>query len=83
MRGLNNVTISGKTDPSCHADWKTSSYSQGDGGQCVEVATNLVQVASIVPVRDSKDRSGPELSFSSGGWSAFVTAVRSGEFGEV
>ncbi|MGV9271515.1 Scr1 family TA system antitoxin-like transcriptional regulator [Kitasatospora sp. NPDC003701] len=64
-------------------EWKTASYSQGDGGQCVEVATNVAQAEQIVPVRDSKDRSGPELGFSLAGWSAFVAGVRAGEFGAV
>ncbi|MFJ2777924.1 DUF397 domain-containing protein [Kitasatospora sp. NPDC087315] len=71
----------GKSDR--HADWKTSSYSQGDGGNCVEVATNVARVEQLVPVRDSKDRSGPELSFSAVGWASFVAAVQAGEFGTV
>ncbi|MEE1785770.1 DUF397 domain-containing protein [Streptomyces sp. SP17BM10] len=64
-------------------DWKTSSYSQGNGGECVEVATNIAQAEDVVPVRDSKDRQGPELNFSSAGWSAFVAAVRGGQFGTI
>ncbi|MET8233583.1 DUF397 domain-containing protein, partial [Micromonospora sp. NPDC005298] len=31
-----------------------------NGGNCVEVATNL---SGVVPVRDSKDRRGPVLLF--------------------
>ncbi|MGW5071356.1 DUF397 domain-containing protein, partial [Streptomyces cyaneofuscatus] len=34
--------------------WFTSSYSN-NGGQCVEVATNLAAPHGIVPVRDSKN----------------------------
>jgi hypothetical protein len=31
-------------------------------------------------VRDSKDKTGPVLSFGLGEWSAFVAGVRSGRF---
>ncbi|MER7765633.1 DUF397 domain-containing protein [Kitasatospora sp. NPDC096140] len=56
--------------------WRKSTYS-GSGGQCVEVADGF---AGLVPVRDSKDPSGPALAFSSSAWQSFVTAVRTGEF---
>ena len=42
------------------AVWRKSSYSNGSGGACVEVARNL---PGIVAVRDSKDRQGPALVF--------------------
>ncbi|MEV7021778.1 DUF397 domain-containing protein [Kitasatospora sp. NPDC093558] len=61
------------------AAWRKSTYSS-NGGQCIEVAANAVHT---VPVRDSKDSEGPVLAFPAEAWSAFVTAVRSGEFGEV
>ncbi|MEV7024864.1 DUF397 domain-containing protein [Kitasatospora sp. NPDC093558] len=60
-------------------EWFKSSYSS-NGGECIEVAANSVH---YVPVRDSKDPQGPALAFPAEAWSAFVTAVRSGEFGEV
>ncbi|MFF2546750.1 DUF397 domain-containing protein [Kitasatospora sp. NPDC058063] len=56
--------------------WRKSSYS-GGGGACVEVADGF---AGVMPVRDSKDPSGPTLLFHSAAWQAFVTAVRTGEF---
>ncbi|MFF0410413.1 DUF397 domain-containing protein [Kitasatospora sp. NPDC004745] len=59
--------------------WFTSSYSS-NGGDCVEVAGNLTAV-DAVPVRDSKDPHGPALVFPVEAWSAFVSAVRGGEFG--
>ncbi|MFJ3217600.1 DUF397 domain-containing protein [Kitasatospora sp. NPDC086801] len=34
----------------------------------------------LVPVRDSKDPSGPTLAFPAPAWQAFVAAVREGEF---
>ncbi|MFF2039352.1 Scr1 family TA system antitoxin-like transcriptional regulator [Kitasatospora sp. NPDC058170] len=85
MRGLNNVTTSRAPQlyPNRHAAWQTSSYSQGDGGNCIEVATNVAQVEQVVPVRDSKDRQGPELGFSPAAWSAFVAGVAAGDFGAV
>ncbi|WP_031516176.1 DUF397 domain-containing protein [Streptomyces sp. NRRL F-5123] len=55
--------------------WFTSSYSE-NGGSCVEVAVN---VPNTVPVRDSKDASGPALEFTPAAWTSFVTAVRNGE----
>ncbi|MGV9271439.1 Scr1 family TA system antitoxin-like transcriptional regulator [Kitasatospora sp. NPDC003701] len=86
MRGLNNVTTSQmppKVYSNHHADWHKSTYSEGDGGNCVEAALNLAETNDVVPVRDSKDRSGPELGFSPDAWTAFVTAVRTGDFGTV
>ncbi|WP_327156485.1 DUF397 domain-containing protein [Streptomyces tubercidicus] len=55
------------------AAWRTSSYSNGDGGDCVEVADDL---PGIVPVRDSKDPHGPAVVFPAAAWSTFVTAVK-------
>jgi transcriptional regulator with XRE-family HTH domain len=81
MRGLVNVPISYPSKPSAYsfqkAAWQTSSYSEGDGGECVEVALNL---DATVPVRDSKDRQGPQLQFPATAWSAFVQSVTTGEF---
>jgi hypothetical protein len=50
--------------------WRKSSYSSGNPtGDCVEVAF----VASKVGVRDSKNVSGPALSFPGTAWRAFVS----------
>ncbi|WP_167157410.1 DUF397 domain-containing protein [Streptomyces sp. MBT27] len=59
--------------------WFTSSYSN-NGGNCVEVAANLVASRGIVPVRDSKDQGGPILDLPAGAFSAFVAGVKSGIF---
>ncbi|MFF3565628.1 DUF397 domain-containing protein [Streptomyces sp. NPDC002574] len=48
--------------------WRTSTYSGDDGGECVEVAA----CPAAVHVRDSKDRSGPTLTFAPEAWAAFV-----------
>ncbi|MGW8981122.1 DUF397 domain-containing protein [Streptomyces parvus] len=62
--------------------WFTSSYSE-NGGQCVEVATNLAAPHGIVPVRDSKNVTGPALTVPAAAFSAFVAGVRAGDFGAV
>ncbi|WP_328721866.1 DUF397 domain-containing protein [Streptomyces sp. NBC_00247] len=62
--------------------WFTSSYST-DGGQCVEVATNLVATHGTVPVRDSKDTSGPVLGISATSFTAFVAGVKAGKFSSI
>ncbi|MFJ2776843.1 DUF397 domain-containing protein [Kitasatospora sp. NPDC087315] len=48
--------------------WFKSSYSSNDGGECVEVA----EAPGTVHVRDSKDKSGPQLTFEPAAWKAFV-----------
>ncbi|MEE1823325.1 DUF397 domain-containing protein [Streptomyces sp. BE20] len=59
--------------------WFTSSYSS-NGGECVEVAGNLV-ASDAVPVRDSKDPEGPALVFRADAFKAFVAGIKAGEFG--
>jgi hypothetical protein len=68
--------------------WFKSSYSSGQGDNCIEVALswrkstysgssgdNCVEVADCpdtVHVRDSKDKEGPQLAFSPAAWAHFV-----------
>jgi hypothetical protein len=59
------------------AVWRKSSRSDNGGNSCVEVAKNL---SEVVGVRDSKDRSGPALTFAPEAWAAFVDGVKAGEF---
>ncbi|MFI7523104.1 DUF397 domain-containing protein [Micromonospora globbae] len=54
------------------ATWRKSSRSTNNGGACVEVADNL---PGVVAVRDSKDRTGPVLTFTPASWRAFVAAT--------
>lgn len=70
------------------ATWHKSSYSGGDGGDCLEMATwrkstysdgtggDCLEVSDghpgIVPVRDSKVPDGPHLTFGAPAWAAFV-----------
>lgn len=48
--------------------WFKSSYSAGDGGQCIEVATR----PGTVHVRDSKDVTRTPLAVAPTAWTAFV-----------
>jgi hypothetical protein len=48
--------------------WVKSSYSAGNGGDCVEVA----RVTGAVRVRDSKRTTGPVLTVATTEWTAFV-----------
>ncbi|MGK5519997.1 DUF397 domain-containing protein [Micromonospora sp. URMC 107] len=54
------------------AQWRKSTRSSSNGGNCVEVADNL---PGVVAVRDSKDPTGPALTFSPVAWRAFVAEV--------
>jgi Domain of unknown function (DUF397) len=59
------------------AQWRKSTYTGSNGGNCVEVADNL---PGIVAVRDSKDPDGPKLLFAPEEWRAFTAGVCGGEF---
>ncbi|MGW7043923.1 DUF397 domain-containing protein [Streptomyces avermitilis] len=54
------------------AVWRKSSYSDGGGTNCVEVADGY---PGLVPVRDSKAPQGPALVFGAEPWAAFVGNV--------
>lgn len=54
--------------------WRTSTHS--GTGDCVEVAVTGSGHRDLILVRDSKDTSGPKLSFSRSHWLAFVEFVR-------
>jgi hypothetical protein len=59
------------------ARWVKSSHSNGDGGDCVEVADN---VPGLVPVRDSKlSDTGPVLLLTAHAWAPFVTSLKTTE----
>jgi Domain of unknown function (DUF397) len=59
------------------AQWRKSSYSNGNGGDCVEVG----HLAAHRAVRDSKDPTGTALTFTATEWDAFTAGVRAGKFG--
>jgi len=51
--------------------WRKSSYSDGNGGQCVEVTA-----AGQVMVRDTTDRDGGALTFTPAAWEAFTSGLK-------
>ncbi|MEE4495347.1 DUF397 domain-containing protein [Streptomyces sp. BE230] len=53
--------------------WFKSSYSSGEGGECVEVAAAVARVH----IRDSKQTGGPVLTVGPGAWAGFVGLVTS------
>jgi hypothetical protein len=55
--------------------WRKSSYSGGNGGDCVEVAATP---PTAIAVRDSKDPDGPKLVFTPAAWAAFTQTLRTG-----
>ncbi|MFG2814847.1 DUF397 domain-containing protein [Streptomyces sp. NPDC048410] len=52
-----------------NARWRKSSYSNGDGGNCVEVADGTL-------VRDSKLEDSPVLLLGDSAWADFLDAIR-------
>jgi hypothetical protein len=52
--------------------WRKSTYSSGNGGNCVEVA----DTSGTVLIRDSKDKDGATLAFSVAAWRAFAVKVK-------
>jgi hypothetical protein len=52
-------------------DWRKSTYSSSNGGQCVEVAS-----ADGVMVRDTTDRDGVTLSVSRAAWASFTASIK-------
>ncbi|MER8182220.1 Scr1 family TA system antitoxin-like transcriptional regulator [Kitasatospora sp. NPDC094015] len=76
MEGLLNMDPDHRTA----AHWMKSSYSDGNGGDCIETAYNL---GDTIPVRDSKNPDGPQLHFPATTWERFVRAAADGRFGEV
>jgi hypothetical protein len=62
------------------AEWRKSTRSGDNGGNCVEVARNL---GGVVAVRDSKDPQGPKLVASPDAWRAFTVGVKAGLPGSV
>ncbi|MFJ6381592.1 DUF397 domain-containing protein [Kitasatospora sp. NPDC092039] len=52
--------------------WFKSSHSGTEGGNCVEVAL----APGTVRVRDSKDKAGPQLAFTTEAWADFVGFAR-------
>ncbi|MBA2949902.1 DUF397 domain-containing protein [Streptomyces himalayensis] len=54
--------------------WFKSSYSGGDGGECIEVAA----CPSAIHIRDSKDTTRASFTVSPAAWSSFLALTRQG-----
>lgn len=52
--------------------WRKSSYSGGNGGDCVEVGGT----ERVVLVRDTKDRGGAALTFGPDAWRQFAATIK-------
>jgi Domain of unknown function (DUF397) len=55
--------------------WRKSTYSGGNGSNCVEVGG----FTAVVLVRDTKDRAGSVLMFGPDAWRRFAAATKSND----
>ncbi|MFD0165819.1 DUF397 domain-containing protein [Streptomyces decoyicus] len=55
------------------AVWRKSSYSNNEGGVCLEVADGH---PALIPVRDSKNPHGPALLIPHHAWAAFIAGLK-------
>lgn len=55
-------------------NWRTSSAS-GGAGECVEIANST----AFVLARDSRDREGAVLEFTTGQWAGLVRRIKNAE----
>ena len=51
--------------------WRKSTYSGGNGGDCVEVGTG----GPAIMVRDTKDQAGAVLTFGPAAWRQFAATI--------
>ncbi|MFF3753529.1 DUF397 domain-containing protein [Streptomyces sp. NPDC002018] len=52
--------------------WRKSSFSSGNQDECLEVADGYADI----PVRDSKNPTGPTLHFQPTDWTAFIASLK-------
>jgi Domain of unknown function (DUF397) len=52
--------------------WRKSTYSDGNGGECVELASD----SGVILVRDTTDRAGIMLSVPAAAWRRFSDALK-------
>jgi hypothetical protein len=64
--------------PSIRGGWRKSSYSNSEGGSCLEV---LDGHPAGIPVRDSKLADSPVLLFSRTSWTSFIATATRGTGG--
>ncbi|MFB9250677.1 DUF397 domain-containing protein [Sphaerisporangium melleum] len=56
-------------------NWRKSSYTSGNGGNCVEIAP----LPGGMAVRDSKRPTGPMIRFPESEWRTFVQSLKIAE----
>jgi hypothetical protein len=52
--------------------WRKSTYSDGNGGQCVELASG----SSAILVRDTTNRDGGTLAFTPDAWTSLTVSFK-------
>ena len=70
---------SGETMDISHVRWRKASYSN-NGTSCVEVGVTHTEDGDRFLVRDTKNRSGGMLTFTTMEWDAFIAGAKDGEF---
>lgn len=53
-------------------NWRTSTYSDANGGNCVEIAST----DGVILVRDTVNRAGEVLTLTAGAWASFTASLR-------
>lgn len=53
-------------------DWRKSTYSNANGGDCVETSSG----DGVILVRDTTNRDGGTLAFSAEAWERFTASLR-------
>ncbi|WP_353944341.1 DUF397 domain-containing protein [Streptomyces sp. HUAS MG91] len=56
--------------------WRKSTYSDGESGDRLEV--NDTARPTHIPVRDSKNPTGPAIAFGAGAWTTFIESTVKG-----
>ncbi|MFJ2903011.1 DUF397 domain-containing protein [Streptomyces sp. NPDC087212] len=59
--------------------WTSSTYSQGNGGECIQWAPEHAQATGVVLVRDSKNPNGPRLALTANSWAGLVNVARNSD----
>lgn len=70
------MTFEGHSPDLANTHWIKSTRSGPTSDNCVEVAF----INDTIAVRDSKDKTGPVLTFTQPEWDAFTAGAKNGEF---
>ncbi|MEV1009404.1 DUF397 domain-containing protein [Streptomyces sp. NPDC049881] len=67
------MTVDRAAPAECGGDWRKSSHSGSENGDCVELAFGFPGAA---PVRDSKNPAATPVVFTSSAWREFIGALK-------